>query len=151
MSLNLNRVELAGTVSRTPEVKPVGQRGTLLADLSVSVTRTVPGREGAESQEETDVIDVQLWSKNAQAAQGLRKGDPVFIEARLKLETWQDKQSGQTRSKLKVIGEKLQALGAPEHTAAAAPADSGERRVVQTSNYRPPRRPQPQPTDDALF
>jgi single-strand DNA-binding protein len=68
--------------------------------------------ENGEKREETTFVDVTLWGRTAEiAGEYLKKGRPVFIEGRLQLDTWDDKQSGQKRSKLKVVGEGLQLLG----------------------------------------
>jgi single-strand DNA-binding protein len=68
--------------------------------------------ENGEKREETTFVDVTLWGRTAEiAGEYLKKGRPVLIEGRLQLDTWDDKQSGQKRSKLKVVGEGLQLLG----------------------------------------
>jgi single-strand DNA-binding protein len=68
--------------------------------------------ENGEKREETTFVDVTLWGRTAEiAGEYLKKGRPVFIEGRLQLDTWDDKQSGQKRSKLKVVGEGLQLIG----------------------------------------
>ncbi|PYL55149.1 MAG: single-stranded DNA-binding protein, partial [Verrucomicrobia bacterium] len=72
-------------------------------------------------------VDVVLWSRLAEiAGEYLKKGRPVFIEGRLQLDTWDDKQSGQKRSKLRVIGETMQLLGGRPPGAGGAPAEAGE-------------------------
>ena len=64
--------------------------------------------ENGEKREEVTFVDVTLWGRTAEiAGEYLKKGRPVFIEGRLQLDTWDDKQSGQKRSKLKVVGEGL--------------------------------------------
>jgi single-strand DNA-binding protein len=68
--------------------------------------------ENGEKREETTFVDVTLWGRTAEiAGEYLKKGRPVFIEGRLQLDTWDDKTSGQKRSKLKVVGEGLQLIG----------------------------------------
>ena len=68
--------------------------------------------ENGEKREEVTFVDVTFWGRTAEiAGEYLKKGRPVFIEGRLQLDTWDDKQSGQKRSKLKVIGETMQMLG----------------------------------------
>ena len=66
-------------------------------------------------------MDVTLWGRTAEiAGEYLKKGRPVLIEGRLQMDTWDDKQTGQKRSKLKVVGESMQLLsGRPGGTAAA--------------------------------
>src|SRR5205823_7605935 len=78
-------------------------------------------------REEVTYVDVVLWARLAEiAAEYLKKGRPVFIEGRLQLDTWDDKQSGQKRSKLRVIGENMQMLGSRPGGGGGAPAEAGE-------------------------
>jgi single-strand DNA-binding protein len=106
---NLNKVMLIGNLTRDPEIKYTA-KGTAIGDLSLAINRSFKGDNG-ERQEETTFVDVTLWGKTAElAGQYLAKGRPVYIEGRLQLDTWQDKE-GQKRSKLKVIGEVMQFLG----------------------------------------
>src|SRR6478735_4042003 len=68
--------------------------------------------ENGEKREETTFVDVTLWGRTAEiAGEYLKKGRPAFIEGRLQLDSWDDKQSGQKRTKLKVVGEALQLIG----------------------------------------
>ena len=100
---------LIGNLTRDPEIKYTA-KGTAIGDLSLAINRSFKGDNG-ERQEETTFVDVTLWGKTAElAGQYLAKGRPVYIEGRLQLDTWQDKE-GQKRSKLKVIGEVMQFLG----------------------------------------
>ncbi len=108
---NVNKVILIGNCTRDPEVRYT-PKGTAVTELGLAVNRFIPGEGGAERREETTFIDVTLWGRQAEiAGEYLKKGRPVFIEGRLQLDTWDDKQSGQKRSKLKVVGENLQLLG----------------------------------------
>jgi single-strand DNA-binding protein len=112
---NLNKVMLIGNLTRDPEIKYT-TKGTAIGDLSLAINRSFKGDNG-DRQEETTFVDVTLWGKTAElAGQYLAKGRPVYIEGRLQLDTWQDKE-GQKRSKLKVIGEVMQFLGSkPEES-----------------------------------
>ncbi len=107
---SLNRVLLIGNLTRDPELRYT-PKGTAVADLGLAVNRVVSSEEG-ERREDTTFIDVVVWSRLAEIAQQyLKKGRSVFIEGRLQLDTWDDKQTGQKRSKLRVIAENLQMLG----------------------------------------
>jgi single-strand DNA-binding protein len=107
---NLNRVLLIGNLTRDPEVRYT-PKGTAVSDIGLAVNRIYSGEEG-ERKEETTFVDVTLWGRQAEiAGQYLKKGRPVFIEGRLQLDTWDDKQTGQKRSRLRVVGEHLQLLG----------------------------------------
>src|ERR1700730_123000 len=107
---NLNRVLLIGNLTRDPEVRYT-PKGTAVTDIGLAVNRVFTSDDG-ERREEVTYVDVVLWARLAEiAGQYLKKGRPVFIEGRLQLDTWDDKQSGQKRSKLRVIGETMQLLG----------------------------------------
>ncbi|HEY0793543.1 MAG TPA: single-stranded DNA-binding protein [Chthoniobacterales bacterium] len=108
---NLNRVLLIGNLTRDPETRHTPQ-GTAVAELGLAVNRVIPADDGGERREEVTFIDITVWGRQAEVAQQyLTKGRPVFIEGRLQLDTSDDKQSGQKRSKLKVVCEHLQLLG----------------------------------------
>jgi single-strand DNA-binding protein len=109
---NFNKVMLMGNLTRDPEVRYT-PKGTAVAELGLAVNRIYSG-ENNEKREETTFVDVTLWGRTAEiAGEYLKKGRPVFIEGRLQLDSWEDKQSGQKRSKLKVVGEGMQLLGSP--------------------------------------
>ena len=107
---NLNKVMLIGNLTRDPEVK-FTPKGTAIAELGLAINRTWKNESG-EKQEETTFVDVTLWGRQAEIAKEyLTKGRPVYIEGRLQLDTWDDKATGQKRSKLRVTGEQMQLLG----------------------------------------
>jgi len=107
---NLNRVLLIGNLTRDPEIRYT-PKGTAVADIGLAVNRVFTGEDG-EKREEVTFVDVVLWSRLAEIAeQYLKKGRPVFIEGRLQLDSWDDKQTGQKRSRLRVVAENLQLLG----------------------------------------
>lgn len=106
---NLNKVMLLGNLTRDPEVRYT-PKGTAVGDLGLAVNRRVSDGNGNWSDEVT-FVDVTVWGTNAENAQKyLTKGRGVFIEGRLQMDTWEDKASGQKRSKLKVVAEVLQFL-----------------------------------------
>lgn len=107
---NLNKVMLIGNLTRDPEVRYT-PKGTAVAELGMAINRVRTNDQG-QRQEDTTFIDVTLWGRQAELAQQyLTKGRPVYIEGRLQMDTWEDKTSGQKRSKLKVVGENMQFLG----------------------------------------
>jgi single-strand DNA-binding protein len=117
---NLNRVYLMGRVTKDPELRYT-PKGTAVAELGLAVNRTWTDEQNVK-RDETTFVDVTLWGRTAEVAgQYLRKGRPVFIEGRLSLDTWTDKQSGEKRSRLKIIGEHMQLLGSKEASAAPSP------------------------------
>jgi len=98
-----------GNLTRDPEVKYTSG-GTAIAKLGMAINRTWTNKEG-QKQEETTFVDVDAFGRQAEViGQYLKKGRPVMIEGRLKLDQWDDKQTGQKRSKLGVILEGFQFL-----------------------------------------
>lgn len=126
---NLNKVMLIGNLTRDPELRYT-PKGTAVADISLAINRVWRDESGAK-QEETTFVDVTFWSKTAETlAKYMRKGNPLYVEGRLALDTWDDKETGKKRSRLKVIGENMQFLptgGKPKDSAqmanSAAPAE----------------------------
>lgn len=105
-----NKVMLMGNLTRDPEVRYT-PKGSAVTDLAIAVNRVYTAENG-ERREEVTYVDVTLWARTAEiAGQYLKKGSPVFIEGRLQMDTWEDKQTGQKRSKIKVVGEVMQLLG----------------------------------------
>ena len=107
---SLNKVMLIGNLTRDIELKYT-PKGTAIAELGLAVNRRYKA-ENEEWKEEVTFIDVTLWGRQAEIAKEyLAKGRSVYIEGRLQLDSWDDKQTGQKRSKLKVTGEAMQMLG----------------------------------------
>jgi single-strand DNA-binding protein len=108
---NLNRVLLIGNLTRDPEIRYTS-KGTAIAEIDLAINRVYHNDDG-EKREDTTFVNVVLWGRLGELAeQYLKKGSPIFIEGRLQLDTWDDKQTGQKRSRLRVIAENLQSLGA---------------------------------------
>jgi len=108
-----NKVMLLGNLTRDPEVKYT-PKGSAVADIGLAVNRTYT-TDGGEKREETTFVDVTMWGRQAEiAGEYLKKGRPLFVEGRLQLDTWDDKQTGQKRSKLRVVCENFQMLGSRE-------------------------------------
>lgn len=107
---NLNKVMLIGNLTADPELRTT-PRGTSLTELRLAVNRVASGPNEGERREETTFLDVTCWGRTAEiAAQYLAKGRPVFIEGRLQMDTWEDKQTGQKRSRIRIVAENLQLL-----------------------------------------
>src|ERR1700732_5330405 len=125
---NLNRVLLIGNLTRDPEVRYT-PKGTAVADIGLAVNRIYSAEDG-EKKEETTFVDVTLWGRQAEiAGQYLKKGRPVFIEGRLQLDTGGDKQTGQKRSRLRVVAENLQLLGSRQDSEGSSSFSSYPRRT----------------------
>src|SRR5262249_4962574 len=107
---SFNRVLLIGNVTRDPEIRFTA-KGSPVAEIGLAVNRVLRSDEG-EHREETLFVSVTLWGRTAEIAeQYLHKSSSVFVEGRLQLDAWDDKQTGQKRLRLKVVGEGLQLLG----------------------------------------
>ncbi|MBX3412061.1 MAG: single-stranded DNA-binding protein [Pirellulales bacterium] len=108
MAASYNRVMLVGNLTRDPELRYIPS-GTAVTDIGLAINEKHKNAKG-EWVEETVFVDVTLWARLAEiAGEYLNKGSSVLIEGRLKLDTWET--DGQKRSKLKVIGERMQMLG----------------------------------------
>ncbi len=108
---NLNKVMIIGNLTADPEVRTT-PRGNSVAELRLAVNRVSSGPNDGERREETTYLDVTCWGRTAEiAGQYLAKGRPVFIEGRLQQDTWEDKQTGQKRSKIRIVAENMQLLG----------------------------------------
>lgn len=120
-----NRVILIGNLTRDPELRYTPQ-GTAVADLRLAVT-TVRGRSGSERKEETLFIDCTVWDRQAETcSEYLSKGRPVLVEGRLIEDQWQDKETGERRSRIKVYVQNVQFLGGRDGgTGASGRFDSG--------------------------
>jgi single-strand DNA-binding protein len=129
---NLNKVMLIGNLTRDPELRYT-PKGTAVADLGLAVNRRVSDANGNWS-DETTFIDITVWGNTAENSQKfLSKGRGVFVEGRLQLDSWEDKQTGQKRTKLKVVGENVQFLpdgrGGNRTTAPSNAASAGANRA----------------------
>ena len=110
MAASFNRVILVGNITRDPQVKYT-TGGTAMAEIGLAVNRRYKDANG-QQKDETTFVDVQLWGRTAEiAGEFLRKGSSVLIEGRLQLDTWDDRESGAKRSKLRVVGEQMTMLG----------------------------------------
>jgi single-strand DNA-binding protein len=109
---SFNKVILLGNLTRDPELRYT-PKGMAVARLGMAVNRTYK-TDGGETKEEVTFIDIDAWGKQAELiSQYLRKGSPLFMEGRLKLDQWDDKQSGQKVTKLRVVMENFQFVGGP--------------------------------------
>ena len=101
-----NKVILMGNLTRDPELKQTPSNQSV-AQIGLAVNRKFKGREG-DMKEETTFVDCEAWGRTAETmSKYLSKGKPVFVEGRLKLDQWQDK-DGNNRSKLKVVIDTFQ-------------------------------------------
>jgi single-strand DNA-binding protein len=106
---DFNRVILMGRLTRDPELRYIPS-GTAVAEFGLAVNDRRKNNQTGEWVEDTQFIDITLWARQAEiASEYLSKGSSVFIEGRLKYDTWE--KEGQKHSKLRVVGEKMQFIG----------------------------------------
>src|SRR5580693_6799904 len=119
---SFNRVIIAGNLTRDPELRYT-PKGSAVANFSLAVNRTWKSESG-ENKEEVSFIDIEAWGRQAEViAQYMRKGRPLLIEGRLKQDTWEDKNTHQKQSKLKVVLESFSFIDSnrPEGAGGAPP------------------------------
>jgi single-strand DNA-binding protein len=103
---SLNKVMLMGNLTRDPEIRYT-PKGQAVTDIGLAINRRYKVEN--EVREEVTFVDVTFWGKQAEViGQYLKKGRPLYVEGRLQLDTWDDKQTGQKKSRLKVIGDEFQ-------------------------------------------
>jgi single-strand DNA-binding protein len=118
---SFNKVILLGNLTRDPELRYT-PKGMAIAKVGLAVNRVWTSETG-EKKEEVTFVDVDIFGRTAEnVSQYMRKGRPILIEGRLRLEQWDDKQTGQKRSKLSVVGETVQFLGSPANSEGGQPA-----------------------------
>src|SRR5215469_1069108 len=144
-----NKVILVGNLTRDPELRYT-PKGMAIAKIGLAVNRNWTNEAG-EKKEEVTFVDVDIFGRTAEnVAQYMKKGRPILIEGRLRLDQWDDKQTGQKRSRLGVVAETVQFLGSP-----TGGGDSGEvpRRPAPPSAPAPSSSEPdtPPPDDDVPF
>ena len=108
---SLNRVIIAGNLTRDPEVRYTPS-GSAVADVSLAISETYKSRTG-EMVEQVCYVDCVVWGRQAETTgEYLRKGSPALIEGRLQLDQWENS-DGQKRSKMRVKADRVQFLGSP--------------------------------------
>jgi single-strand DNA-binding protein len=133
MSLNLNRVCLAGNLTRDPQIRFLANEKQV-GEFGLAINRKWKSQDGTPHEEAT-FVDIEVFGRTAElCGQYLKKGSPAYLEGRLKLDTWDDKATGQKRSKMKVVAESVQFLG-------QRPAD-GEQQERPAAQAQPVNRPQ---------
>ena len=150
---SFNRVILMGNLTRDPQVRYT-PGGTAVTDIGLAVNRTWFDKTTQQKREEVTCVDVTLWGRQAEVAgEYLSKGRSVLIEGRLQLDQWDDKETGQKRSKLKVVCENMTMVGG---RSSGSPQDGGENPEAQFSEPNPTESfhespPAAAPNDDVPF
>jgi len=164
MALNINSVTLAGHLTRDPETRTLPNGGSTVTSFSLAVNRRWKNAEG-ELKEEVTFVDCEAWGRVGETlSQYQRKGNPIYIEGRLKLDQWED-DNGQKRSRMKVVAITVQFLStkgqhetgdADEGSAHAAPSTAASSTPAPTATTRanpgkPSRQPVGIPVEDPPF
>jgi len=132
MAASYNKVILMGNLTRDPELRYT-PKGTAVAKIGLAVNRQWKSESG-EQKEEVTFIDIEAWGRQAEViSQYMKKGSPLFIEGRLKLDSWEDKNTKQKVSKLKVVLESFNFIGAPREGGSGGGGGGGQRPVASSS------------------
>ncbi len=146
---NYNKVLLMGNLTRDIEMRYTPS-GMALARLGLAVNRKWRDTKTNEMREEVTFVDIDVWGKQAETAnQYLAKGRQVFVEGRLKFDQWDDKTTGQKRSKLLVVAERVHFIGGPGGSGPGAGGQGGGGGGAPRSGpgNRAPQRQAPQQPD----
>jgi single-strand DNA-binding protein len=142
MALNLNHVIIAGNLTRNPDVKTLANDRSV-ANFGIAINRRYKGADG-EYKEEATFLDCEAWGRTAELiGQYLVKGSNCYLEGRLRLDQWDDKDGGK-RSRVKVVVENVQFLGRPK----SASSEGGEQAPAPVAAMAPgasPARPAMKP------
>lgn len=144
---DINRVQLAGNLTRDPELKYIPS-GAAVCELSLAVNRKYKTKAG-ETREETMYIDVSLWGAAAEwVSKDCKKGTPVFVEGRLKMDSWEDKNTGQKRSVIRITADRVQQLSWNDRGGFGGGGGGGGQ---QSGRPQPREIEEPVPEDDIPF
>jgi single-strand DNA-binding protein len=143
---SFNKVILVGNLTRDPELRYT-PKGTAIAKIGLAVNR-VWTNEAGEKKEEVTFVDVDVFGRTAEnVGQYMRKGRPILIEGRLRLDQWDDKQTGQKKSKLGVVAETVQFLGSPGEGGGSGGGTSAARPARPASQPASPSAPPSEPVE----
>ncbi len=154
--MNWNQCQIGGNLTRDPELKYT-PKGTAVCKIGVAVNRRWKTESG-EQKEEVDFIDAEAWGKTAEIiSQHLKKGQPIFFAGRLKLDSWEDKNTRQKVNKLKVVLEQFQFVGGKQDGQSSGQSSSYSQPQSSAPSTPPPSAPASEPdmppaeTDDVPF
>lgn len=138
----LNQVMLMGNVTRDPRIKQLPNE-TVLAEFGLAVNRKYRTADG-ENREETCFVDCTAFGKQAEILQRYcTRGKPLFVQGRLRYDAWDDKQGGGKRSKLSVVVDQFQFIGAKDGGGSFAGAGAETEKLL----WRDEVQPDPKPAD----
>jgi single-strand DNA-binding protein len=140
---SLNKVLLMGNLTRDPELR-VTPKGTSICQFSLAINRQFK-MESGETREEVIYVDVEAWGKQGETiAKYVTKGRPLYVEGRLRLDQWEDKNTKEKRSRMKVVLEQFQFLGdsrgGPGGGGPGGPSEPGIDQTASPERHSPPAR-----------
>ena len=137
---SLNKVFLMGNLTRDPELR-VTPKGTPICQFSLAINRKFK-MESGESREEVIFVDIEAWGKQGETiAKFVTKGRPLFVEGRLKLDQWEDKNTKEKKSKMRVVLEQFEFLGDGRGGGGSAPSAVVDQTGGSPERHAPPPRP----------
>ncbi len=156
---SLNKVMIIGNLTQDPDCRHTPS-GKQIVTLHLATNRDIKDQQG-NKQKETTFLDVECYGKTGElAAQYLAKGRPVFIEGRLHMQQWQDKQTGNQRTRLIIVAESLQFLGGGQqqqrqqsgnnYNRGAYPNDNPTNYPPRNQQQRQQQPPPPQESEDDI-
>lgn len=151
---NLNLVQLMGNLTRDPEIEYT-PKGTAVTKFGLAINEYWTDDSG-KKMESTTFVEVNFWGKSAETiGEFCKKGAPLYVQGKLKLDQWEDKQTGAKRSKLYVVGATFQLLSRREQPKDEdAPPNTrqpqgGAQRQTETQRDQPARPHNPTPQKHA--
>ncbi len=125
-----------GNLTRDPELR-VTPKGTSICQFSLAINRSWKSDSG-EKMEEVTYVDVEAWGKQGEVvAKYLTKGAPIYVEGRLRLESWEDKTTKQKRSRMKVVLEQFQFLASAKDAQRESAPPPAERKTPPQQSESP--------------
>ena len=139
---NLNKVMLMGNITRDPELRYT-PKGMAVTDIGLAVNRRYKVEN--EVREEVTFVDITFWGKQAEViCQWMKKGRPIYVEGRLQLDSWDDKQTGKKMSRIKVVGEDFQFIGGKDSGGGGSGGSGGGESSSSSDDDDAPRSRPPQ-------
>ena len=144
---NINMVMLAGNLTRDPELTYIAS-GTPVCKMGLAVSRKFKHKTGNQ-REETLFINVKAWSGTAEyCGQYLQKGRPVLVEGSLRMNEWEDRETGQKRTAFEVNATRVHFLDWDDRSGGGG---GGGANAGQRSRPQPRQIEEPLPEDDIPF
>jgi len=136
VAVSINKTILAGHLTRDPQVRFITNEKAV-ANFGIAINHRYKGSDG-QMKEDVTFVDIEAWGKTAElVGQYLAKGRACFIEGRLKLDSWDDK-DGQKRQKLKVVADSVQFLDSGKRDDAAPPRQQQATNTAPVADDEPP-------------